>query len=177
MADTYAIVESGGKQYRAEKGGTLLVDRLPATRAPRSACARSCSAATRTSCSTADDLEKVKVEAKVAGHERGEKIRVFKYGPRRAIASAPGHRSELTRLEVTEVKMLTRKPAAPKAERRADEGRGRAEGAGAARRSPRRSRPRRSPRREEARRGEEAGREEARGARSPRRRSRAKKED
>ena len=30
MADTYAIIESGGKQYRAEKGSTLVVDRLRA---------------------------------------------------------------------------------------------------------------------------------------------------
>lgn len=27
---TYAVVETGGKQYRVEKGTTLLVDRLPA---------------------------------------------------------------------------------------------------------------------------------------------------
>ena len=32
MSDTYAIVETGGKQYRAEKGTTLLVDRLPEAR-------------------------------------------------------------------------------------------------------------------------------------------------
>ena len=30
MADSYAIVESGGKQYKVEKGETLLLDRLPA---------------------------------------------------------------------------------------------------------------------------------------------------
>ena len=29
MSPSYAIVESGGKQYRVEKGGSLLVDRLP----------------------------------------------------------------------------------------------------------------------------------------------------
>ena len=29
-SDTYAIVESGGNQYRAQKGSTLVVDRLPA---------------------------------------------------------------------------------------------------------------------------------------------------
>ena len=30
MANSYAIVETGGKQYRAEKGDDLLVERLPA---------------------------------------------------------------------------------------------------------------------------------------------------
>jgi large subunit ribosomal protein L21 len=60
------------------------------------------------------DLEKVKVEAKVAGHERGPKIRVFKYKPKKGYRKRQGHRSELTRLEVTEIKMLQRKPAATK---------------------------------------------------------------
>ena len=51
------------------------------------------------------DLEKVKVEAKVAGHERGPKIRVFKYKPKKGYRRNQGHRSELTRLEVTDIKM------------------------------------------------------------------------
>jgi large subunit ribosomal protein L21 len=58
-----------------------------------------------------DDLEKVKVEAKIAGHERGPKIRVFKYRPKKGYRRRAGHRSELTRLEITDVKMLSRKPA------------------------------------------------------------------
>ena len=58
------------------------------------------------------DLEKVKVEAKVAGHERGPKIRVFKYRAKKGYRRQAGHRSELTRLEVTEIKMLQRKPPA-----------------------------------------------------------------
>jgi large subunit ribosomal protein L21 len=57
------------------------------------------------------DLEKVKVEAKVEAHERGPKIRVFKYRPKKGYRKRQGHRSELTRLEVTEIKMLSRKPA------------------------------------------------------------------
>jgi hypothetical protein len=71
-------------------------------------------------------LDKVKVEATVTGHERGQKIRVFKYKAKKGYRKRAGHRSELTRLEVTEVKMLTRKPAAaqdeakPEAEAKAD---------------------------------------------------------
>ena len=36
----YAVVESGGKQYKVEKGTSLLVDRLTPRRATRSPCAR-----------------------------------------------------------------------------------------------------------------------------------------
>jgi len=117
MADTYAIIESGGKQYRAEKGATLLVDRITADEGAkvnlRALMFRGDGDAVVIS---GGDLEKVKVEAVVAGHERGTKIRVFKYRPKKGYRKRAGHRSELTRLEVTEVKMLTRKPAAKKAE-------------------------------------------------------------
>ena len=48
------------------------------------------------------DVEVTEVEAKVAGHERGEKIKVFTYKAKKGFRKRKGHRSELTRLEVTE---------------------------------------------------------------------------
>ena len=113
MAETYAIVESGGKQYRAEKGGTLLVDRISAEEGDK-VDLRPVMFRGDEVVAGAGELEKVKVEAKVAEHLRGKKIRVFKYRPKKGYRRRAGHRSELTRLEVTEVKMLSRKPAAKK---------------------------------------------------------------
>ena len=107
---TYAVIETGGKQYRVEKGSTLLVDRLTAKEGDkvdlRPVAFRDKEMV------LGKDLEKVKVEAKVAGHERGPKIRVFKYRAKKGYRRRAGHRSELTRLEITDVKMLSRKPAA-----------------------------------------------------------------
>ena len=106
----YAVIETGGKQYRIEKGSTLLVDRLSAKEGDkvdlRAVAYRDKEMV------LGKDLEKVKVEAKVAGHERGPKVRVFKYRPKKGYRRRAGHRSELTRLEITDVKMLSRKPAA-----------------------------------------------------------------
>ncbi len=59
------------------------------------------------------ELEKVKVEATVAEHLRGPKIKVFKYKPKKGYRRRAGHRSELTRLEVTELALG--KPAKAKA--------------------------------------------------------------
>ena len=107
---SYAVIETGGKQYRVEKGSTLLVDRLTAKEGDkvdlRPVAFRDKEMV------LGNDLEKVKVEAKVAGHERGPKLRIFKYRPKKGYRRRAGHRSELTRLEITDVKMLSRKPAA-----------------------------------------------------------------
>jgi large subunit ribosomal protein L21 len=119
--DTYAIVESGGKQYRAEKGSTLVVDRLPDDEGAKVNLRAVMFRGDKDVVLDASELEKVKVEAVIAGHERGQKVRVLKYKPKKGYRRRAGHRSELTRLEVTDVKLLTRKPAAkaeakPKAE-------------------------------------------------------------
>src|ERR687892_488435 len=116
MAETYAIVESGGKQYRAEKGTTLVVDRLRADEGAKVTLRPVMFRSDGKVVLERSDLDKVKVEATVTGHERGRKLRVFKYRPKKGYRRRAGHRSELTRLEVTEVKLLSRKPAAKKAE-------------------------------------------------------------
>ena len=113
MAETYAIVETGGKQYRAEKGTELLVDRLQAGEGDK-VTLRPVMFRGDEVVAGGPDLEKVKVEARVAEHLRGEKIRVFRYRAKKGYRKRRGHRSELTRLEVTDVKLLTRKPAAKK---------------------------------------------------------------
>ncbi len=99
----YAIVKTGGKQYRVEQGQTLLVERLPedegATIALQPLLFRS-----EESVFDADGLAKVSVTAKIVAHERGEKLRVFKFKPKRGYKRRTGHRQELTRIEVTEIK-------------------------------------------------------------------------
>lgn len=102
----YAIIEVGGKQYRVEKGDSVLVDRVRedegAKLSPR-ALLFSGDGEGQTVFEGAD-LDKVKVEAVVAEHLKGEKIRVFKYRPKKRYRKTQGHRSLLTRLEIREVK-------------------------------------------------------------------------
>jgi large subunit ribosomal protein L21 len=119
----YAVVESGGKQYRVEKGTSLLVDRLSAGEGDKVAL-RAVMFRDKELVAEPAELEKVKVEATVSEHLRGPKIKVFKYKAKKGYRRRAGHRSELTRLEVTEVKMLTRKPAArkPAQKKEADDG-------------------------------------------------------
>jgi large subunit ribosomal protein L21 len=113
MSD-YAIVESGGQQFRVEKGTTLVVDRLPDDEGARVLLRAVAFRGDKKTVAGATDLEKVKVEATVAEHLRGPKVRIFKHRPKKGYRRRAGHRQEQTRLEVTEVAMLTRKPAAKK---------------------------------------------------------------
>jgi large subunit ribosomal protein L21 len=111
---TYAVIESGGKQYKVEKGTSLLVDRLSAKEGDKVAL-RPVLFRDKEVIAEPKELEKVKVEATVSEHLRGPKIKVFKYKPKKGYRRRAGHRSELTRLEVTDLKMGARK-AAVKAE-------------------------------------------------------------
>jgi large subunit ribosomal protein L21 len=100
----YAVVESGGKQYKVEKGTALVVDRLDAKEGDKVAL-RAVMFRDEEVVAEPKALEKVKVEATVAEHLRGPKIKVFKYKPKKGYRRRAGHRSELTRLEITELKM------------------------------------------------------------------------
>jgi large subunit ribosomal protein L21 len=97
----YAIVKTGGKQYHVEEGQTLLVERLHEEEGATVVLQPLLFRSTDT-IFDADGLSKVSVKAKIVGHERGEKLRVFKFKPKRGYKRTAGHRQELTRLEITE---------------------------------------------------------------------------
>ena len=117
----YAVIESGGKQYKVEEGTKLLVDRLGAKDGDkislRPVLFRDGDVI------VGKDLAKVKVEAKVVENLRGKKIKVFKYKAKKGYRKRAGHRSELTKLEVTSLKGAkggSKKADAEKAPAKAD---------------------------------------------------------
>jgi large subunit ribosomal protein L21 len=111
MANTYAIVKLGGKQYRVQEGEKLLVDRLAvdenktfhpevlffggdgnAELAPKG----------------------VEVTAKVVGHVLGKKIRIGKYKKRTGYKRHNGFRAKLSQVEIEAIgKKATRAAAKP----------------------------------------------------------------
>src|SRR4051794_23296922 len=112
----YAIVKVGGKQYRVEKGDSLVVDRMPEKEGAKVTLEPLLYRSDKTVFEGAD-LGKVKVEAVVSGHERGKKTHVLKYKAKKGYKRRTGHRSDLTRLEIKDIKMgaaRARKPAAKK---------------------------------------------------------------
>ena len=117
---TYAIVKTGGKQYRVEEGQSLLVERLPEDEGAQVALEPLLYR------SDADvemeDLKRVKVEAKVVRHERGPKLRVLKFKPKKRAKKRTGHRQELTRIEVTGIKLQAKRSRSSAAAKADEEG-------------------------------------------------------
>jgi large subunit ribosomal protein L21 len=107
----YAIVKTGGKQYRVEEGQSLLVERLPdddGAKVPL----QPLLFVDGSTIVDGDGLARVKVEARIIGHERGPKLRIVKFKPKRGYRRRTGHRQELTRLEVTSVKLAAGRSSA-----------------------------------------------------------------
>ena len=117
---SYAVIKTGGKQYRVEEGQTLLVERLPDEPGATVDLVPLLLAGDGDPVLDAAKLAKSPVKAEIVGHERGKKLRVFKFKPKRGYKRRSGHRSDLTRLEIKDIKLLSRKPAAKKAEEAGD---------------------------------------------------------
>jgi large subunit ribosomal protein L21 len=100
----YAIVKTGGKQYRVQEGESLLVERLPADDGATVAL-QPLLFVDGDNVVDGDDLGKVTVEARIVAHERGPKLRVVKFKPKRGYKRRNGHRQELSRIEITSLKL------------------------------------------------------------------------
>ncbi|MGI8513254.1 MAG: 50S ribosomal protein L21 [Solirubrobacteraceae bacterium] len=123
----YAIVKTGGKQYRVEPGQTLLVERLREDEGAKVAL-EPLLLRDGDKLLDGDDLAKATVSATIVGHERGPKLHTLKYKSKRGYKRRTGHRQELTRLEVTEIKAgaarasRAKKPAADETAETAEKG-------------------------------------------------------
>ncbi len=108
MSMSYAIVKTGGKQYRVEQGQSLLVERLPVDDGAKVRL-EPLLYVDGSEVVDSDGLSQVTVQARVVAHERGPKLRIVKFKPKRGYKRRTGHRQELTRLEVTEIKLASRR--------------------------------------------------------------------
>ena len=99
----YAIIETGGKQYKVEAGDEILVEKLNADVDAEVAF---------DTLLVSDDagvkigtpvLDGVKVKAKVLEHGKGDKVIVFKYKPKKNIRTKRGHRQPYTKVQILSI--------------------------------------------------------------------------
>lgn len=97
----YAIVESGGKQYKAVEGEVIEVDRLAADEGKQINLERVLLLADGDKFQVGSPiLGDVEVKATVVDHFSGPKVTRFKYSPKKRIRVRGGHRQQYTRLMV-----------------------------------------------------------------------------
>jgi large subunit ribosomal protein L21 len=119
---SYAIVRVGGKQYRVEEGDSIVVDRLSASEGDKLDLEPLLFADGDKAVFEGTALGNVKVQATVTGHERGKKIHGLKFKPKRGYKRRFGHRSELTRLEISSIKAQARRSGGRKKEQEGEDG-------------------------------------------------------
>jgi len=103
-APMYAIIRTGGKQYRAEPGGLIDVERLDAEAGGDIELTDVLLVADGDTVTIGSPtVAGAKVVAEVVSQGRGKKIIVFKYKPKVRYRKKTGHRQHFTRLRVREI--------------------------------------------------------------------------
>ena len=100
----YAVVKSGARQYRASVGDTLVVERLPAGVGKQLELDQVLLIADGEQVEIGQPtVGGAKMLATVVAQEKGPKIRIFKYHPRKRYRQRAGHRQRYTRLRVDKI--------------------------------------------------------------------------
>ena len=97
----YAVIKTGGKQYRVQVGDKLKVEKLDVPVGEK---------VELEALMIRDDegnvhIDKGKVIAEVKGHGLGKKVVVFKYRPKKNYRRWKGHRQPFTEIEIKEIQL------------------------------------------------------------------------
>ena len=100
----YAVIQTGGKQYRVAPGETIHIESLPWDVGAELEL-NSILAVFQDSDQvlTGEQLANAKVRATIVEHGRGDKIRVFKFKRKKQYKRTIGHRQNYTAVKVTEI--------------------------------------------------------------------------
>ena len=101
----YAVIETGGKQYRVTEGQSIKVEKLSADEGSKIDLDKVLLVA------NGDDIkigapyvDGGKVTATVKAHGKGDKIKIVKFRRRKHHQKVQGHRQQFTELEITGIK-------------------------------------------------------------------------
>ena len=100
----YAVIKTGGKQYKVEKGSTLRVEKLEGAAGTQLTFSEVLLVADGENIQIGTPmLGGAKVSAEIVAQEKGEKLIVFKFRRRKAYRRKNGHRQSYTAIKVTDI--------------------------------------------------------------------------
>ncbi len=101
---TYAIVKTGGKQYKVAVGDLVKVEKIEGELGSAVALSPVLVVDGAELTTDADKLAKVSVSAEIVDQTKGPKIRIHKFKNKTGYHKRQGHRQKLTVLKVTGIK-------------------------------------------------------------------------
>lgn len=102
-AKKFAVIRTGGKQYKVSEGEILDVEKLEIEDGKNLNPEVLLFAEGEKVEIGKPILDKVKVTAKILSQEKGEKLTVFKYRPKKNERKKTGHRQKLTRIQIEKI--------------------------------------------------------------------------
>lgn len=100
----YAVIETGGKQYRVSPGQSIEIDTLAGEVGSAVEFDRVLAISNEANeLVLGDSLRTARVRGKIAAHGRGDKILVFKFKRKKQYKRTIGHRQNFTRVQVDEI--------------------------------------------------------------------------
>ncbi|ADL07529.1 50S ribosomal protein L21 [Thermosediminibacter oceani] len=100
----YAVIETGGKQYRVSQGDVIRVEKLNAAEGETIELDRVLAVSDGDKLLVGQPvLENAKVTATVLKHGKGKKIIVFKYKPKKNYRRKKGHRQPYTEIRIESI--------------------------------------------------------------------------
>lgn len=99
----YAIIATGGKQYRVSEGDTIYIEKLDAQEDSEVVFPVLMLSGEQVKMGT-PEVEGASVTGKVVRHGRGQKIIVYKFKAKKNYRRKQGHRQPFTQVEITAIK-------------------------------------------------------------------------
>ena len=100
----YAIIETGGKQYKVQEGDVLYIEKLEANEGDSITFDRVLAVSKGDGLVTGSPVVAgAKVSAKVEKHGKGQKIIVFKYKAKKNYRRKQGHRQPYTKVTIGKI--------------------------------------------------------------------------
>jgi large subunit ribosomal protein L21 len=100
----YAVIETGGKQYKVQEGDVVFVEKLDAEDGATVTFDKVLAVSNEGNVTFGKPLvDNASVSAKVLGQGKNKKIIVFKYKPKKGYRRKAGHRQPFTKLQIEKI--------------------------------------------------------------------------
>ncbi len=100
----YAVIETGGKQYKVQQGDVIFVEKLGKAEGEKVDFDVVAIIDGENSKIGAPVVEGAAVTAEILANTKGKKVRIFKYKPKKGYHKRQGHRQPLDKITITEIK-------------------------------------------------------------------------